>query len=333
MKPLESNLTFTLLLTLSSLNAFAVKPPSPIPYQGSSFNQVMQVISDKGFSPRSEIEAKEFSVYKKDQLPQYPVSYSTLGLKELTAASKRTLVERADYFDRIEKMVHANGVCVSGEWNISENSGYSGYFANGSQGLFVGRISVALGNTTSAGRRGFGLAGKIFPTMDPNQKVKTTNFFVVDVLSGTNAQRFLDVSLTNNPPLTLSPDIAGVMLKIFPAFRSADSSPTFRPITPISQMGVSGKPNSPVYLRLSPEAATAKNNQPDFRQEIIEAFRKNNGQLNFNIDVSRTTNDRLASKGWSRIGQIRLNQVDVSYGCDRRLHFNHPKNDKSNELK
>lgn len=320
------------LITVSSSFHFAsAQEANPADYRGSSFNEVMGVIENQGFMPSTQDELDEASVYQAGNLPQYEVSARSLGLIALTRASKKTLRQKVDYYDRIEKMVHSNGICVSGEWSITENSNYTGFFKPGSHALFIGRLSVALQETTNQGNRGFGFAGKIFPTMNPNQTVPTANFFTVDVLSGTNAQRLFDVALTNNPPLAIESSLIGVLSKIIPAFSLVDSSPTFRPVTHISQIGETGSTHSPVYMRLRPADSTIRNNSADFRTEVLQAMRDNNSRLVFKIDVSRDTSDRLATQGWTTIGQITLNHAILSYGCDRRLHFAHPKNDESNK--
>jgi hypothetical protein len=50
-----------------------------------------------------------------------------------------------------------------------------------------------------------------------------------------------------------------------------------------------------------------------------------NKQLTYSIEVSNQTHDRNATSGWQKVGEIKLNRAIVSYGCDRRLHFAHPK--------
>jgi hypothetical protein len=40
------------------------------------------------------------------------------------------------------RLVHPNGICLTGLWQITEDTGYSGYFRNGSRALIVGRYST-----------------------------------------------------------------------------------------------------------------------------------------------------------------------------------------------
>lgn len=145
-------------------------------YTASRFNEVWDVVQNKNFIGQTDLEKDEFAVYKSGKLPQYPVnakSLFSLGDSALKRDAKRTVNERFDYYDRLPKKLHPNGVCVAGEWNIDQQTPYTGYFSSKVRGLFIGRISVAMEDTTSENDRGFGFAGKVFPTLNPNQ-VETT---------------------------------------------------------------------------------------------------------------------------------------------------------------
>ena len=67
-----------------------------------------------------------------------------------------------------------------------------------------------------------------------------------------------------------------------------------------------------------------KNRAADFRDELLQAL-KDNGSLKMEIEVSETTSNKDAKTGWTKLGQIQFDRALVSYGCDRRLHFGHPK--------
>ena len=67
-----------------------------------------------------------------------------------------------------------------------------------------------------------------------------------------------------------------------------------------------------------------RNNKQDFRLEVLKAF-SDNGVLRFKIEVSNTTKDKDSHLGWNEIGTITEEKAYVNYGCDRRLHFGHPK--------
>lgn len=311
-------LTTLLLLTLGS-PAFAQ----------STYNEVEAVLNDVGFAPKDKEEADELAVYRAGALPLYPMSFRSVFRSKgaLERDAKRTVTDKSDYYPRLDKLLHPNGVCVTGTWKITKANPYSGYFKQNTEALFLGRVSVAMEKTTSKHDRGFGFAGKIFPTTDKQQLVDTTNFFTVDVLMGTGADRFLDVAVTNEPETGFNLGLIALGLKISKALKLADSRPMFRPVAPIAKIGES--PNhvrSPMWMRVRAAGGTVKNNEADFRSEVLKAVRDNK-TLRLAIDVSDTTKDRKAATGWSEIGEIAIDRAVVSYGCDRRIHFAHPKHD------
>jgi hypothetical protein len=296
-------------------------------YTGSSFNEIMNVLEDRNFLPNTDIEKKEFSIYQKGLLPQYPVNATSLfnsGSTKLERDSQRTVSERFDYYDRLPKMLHPNGVCVSGVWKIDTETSYSGYFSKGSTGLFIGRISVALQETTSDENRGFGIAGKIFPTMDKNKTVETGNFFTVDVLLGEDTPHVLNTFTTNEPDTGFSFSLLGLFFKIAEALKTADENPGFRPLTQIARLNNSGVVKQPHWLRLSTGSDIIRNDASDFRDEVKQAF-LDNKIITYNIEVSDSTKERTGVEGWNKIGVMELDREIISYGCDRRLHFAHPK--------
>ncbi|MEK7354952.1 MAG: hypothetical protein AAB250_00785, partial [Bdellovibrionota bacterium] len=312
---------------LPFVRAFAA---APVLASGSTFDEVTNVLNDVGFAPENAEQAAELAVYRDGYLPLYPMSYKSVFGRDSSALKRdavRTVTDKSDYYPRLDKLLHPNGVCVTGAWKITKASPYSGYFKPNTEALFLGRVSVAMEKTTSKHKRGFGFAGKIFPTTDRAQLVDTTNFFTVDVLMGTDAKRFLDVGVTNEPETGFSLGLIALGLKISKALKLADKSPMFRPISPIAKIGESpSHVRSPKWIRIRAANGTVKNDAADFRTEIVTAVRENK-ILKLAIDVSETTSDRKASAGWSEIGEIQIDKALVSYGCDRRIHFAHPKAD------
>ena len=293
----------------------------------SSFNEVRSILYDKS-APTDAAAVTEFSNYRSTKLPHYEVSMNSVfqfGTAALERAAKRTVSDHSDFLPRLPKLLHPNGVCVAGNWVMNKNSGFTGAFATGTK-LFVGRISVALDNTRADADRGFGFAGKIFPTQDPDAAVATENFFTVDVLMGTNTRRFLDTATTNEPEIGFNIWLVRLGLKISSVLKLADENPGFRPVKNLAIMGTenSVQLSYPKWIRISAANGTIKNNQLDFRNEILEAV-KDNQELVFNVDGSNTTKNRKATTGWSSLGQIRISEAMISYGCDRQLHFSHPK--------
>ena len=295
----------------------------------SSFNKVRHVILDENTvlqNDKSVVE--ELAVYQRRELPQYEVNMKSIfqfGAGLLENAAKKTITNHADYRDRLPKLLHPNGVCVMGKWQMNESSPYTGAFS-AKENLFIGRISVAMDVTTSDGKRGFGFAGKIFPTQDPNEISKTENFFSVDVLLGTKTPSFLDTALTNEPEVGFDLSLAMLGLKIATALKKGDENPGFRPVKNIASLGTApgAKLKWPKWIRIMPATGVIKNSQKDFRSEILQASSENS-ELVFTIDGSDTTKDRMNKNGWTNLGKIVISEAAVSYGCDRRLHFGHPK--------
>ncbi|OQW50848.1 MAG: hypothetical protein A4S09_11010 [Proteobacteria bacterium SG_bin7] len=294
-------------------------------YEGSSFNEVLSILGNDQNVVKSEKEKSELAVYKSGNLPVYPVNSQTVfgPGADLIKDAKRTTEQKYDYYDYLPKKVHPNGVCVTGEWKITDPSPYTGYFATEARGLFIGRISVTMDRVLNDENRGFGFAGKIFPTLNPNEKVKTANFFTADVLLGTSTRRFFDTRVTNQPDSGFDLSLLALGFKIAQTFKKADQDPSFRPVSTIAKLGENQNFRSPRWIRISPNSNIKKNNQKDFRNEVLQAA-TDNDEIIFNIEVSEVTGDRNASQ-WQRLGEIKTHKALVGYGCDRRLHFAHPK--------
>lgn len=297
-------------------------------YAESSFNDVKQVVfGNQPLSKDAQVK-NEMMVYEKGQLPHYEVSASKFvvdGVNQLFNRASATLSDKVDYYPRLEKLVHPNGICFSGVWTITASNPYSGYFQKGSKALFIGRASAALSETERGEKRGFGFAGKIFPTMNPKENVKTANFFLVDVLMGADRDRYLDVKMTNKPKLGFRVSLLKMALEVMRVFKQVDSDPSYRPVYPISELGLQkgDKAVTPVYMMLEADKSVARNDDADFRDEL--SIRKNHAEgLKFNILVNDVSENQ-DSEAWKKIGQIELDESTVSHGCDRRLHFSHPK--------
>lgn len=296
----------------------------------SSYADVKNILLDENVSLVSDQASRELEVYRQGKLPQYQVNSRSIfefGSAALEKDAKRTLSDKSDYLDRLPKLLHPNGVCVLGKWQMYKDSPYTGAFAANTENLFIGRISVAMQETTSDSDRGFGFAGKLFPTLNENEPVATENLFTVDVLMGTSVKRFLDTAMTNEPETGFNLWLLKLGAQIAAALSTADENPGFRPVKNIAQMGLSSGSvvNHPRWIRLAAAKVMKKNNQRDFRSEVLQAVQENNNDLIFYVDASNTTKDRINGAGWKRIGEIRVSQAIVSYGCDRRLHFSHPK--------
>lgn len=294
----------------------------------SSFSEIENIVFGTPPPPQTAIERQEQAAYLNDALPHYQISQSRFiqaGVNLLFNDAKRTLSTADDYLPRLDKLVHANGICLSGKWTITETTSYTGYFKRGANGLLMARASATLSETERGQFRGLGLAGKIYPTQNPALTTPTANFFVVDVLTGAQRDRFLDIEMTNKPDIQLRWSILSVGFAAITTFARADKSPGFRPLYPIAELGLlpGETARAPQFMKLQANATTLRNDQIDFREELnIE--KNNSGNLLFDIMVSDVSAERSGSH-WNKIGFIEFTRSKVSYGCDRQLHFSHPK--------
>jgi hypothetical protein len=302
--------------------AFAHAAEAEAVYSGSSFETVWgQVASDPYASlPHDKVTFASFFGFLEDKL---------------LAASRRTLNDRSDLLPRFQKLVHPNGTCLAGTWNITEETPYTGYFKKGSRGLFIGRASAALSETDRGEYRAFGFAGKIFPTTDPTEVVPTANFFTIEDLGGTLTPHFLDAANTNDilkisitPTAFMSTPIAAAVVK---AFSRADETldltqPFVRQLYPIAELGEAdpSKSVSPRWLEIIGDDSTPRNDAVDLRDELAMGNYPNGIKL---LIRTADVGARLAplERQWSTIGYIELTQGATSDSCDHRLHFSHPK--------
>lgn len=260
-----------------------------------------------------------------------------LGLKTFVQFfndSARNLHDRRDIRPRFDKLIHANGICYSGVWRIDPRSPgpgdgqpgrngpaaaasrapFTGYFAPGSEGLIIARLSVAGPNPSRGYRRAFGIAGKVYPTLDPTLKVEPGNFVTVSGLSGSKAPHILDIAPTNMPEVGPTP-AANVINRII--FRLMDTRPGYRQLYPISTLGVprGAAVRTPDLLKLQVPDDTPRVDAEDFRDELrLKNYPDH--KLTYVIHVKM-----FDDPDWSRIGQIDFTDDAICEGCDKRIHF------------
>lgn len=235
-------------------------------------------------------------------------------LLQLFNDAARNLHDKRDIRPRYDKLIHANGVCYAGIWEIDTASPYTGYFANGARGLLIVRASVAGPFIMQGHARSFGFGGKVFPTLDPDEWVWPGNFVAVSNLSGSRARHVLDIEPTNYPQIGLSP--AGNFINRV-IFRLMDTRPGYRQLFPISTLGLTpGEPVvTPDLLLLRPAAGTPRVDAKDFRDEIRIANYPG-GRLVYDILVKD-----FAATEWTRLGSMTFTEDTVSEGSDKQLHF------------
>jgi hypothetical protein len=243
------------------------------------------------------------------------------------------------------RLIHPNGVCLTGLWEIAEETEYTGYFRKGSKALVIGRYST--GAETRRGQaRGLALVGKLFPTADPGhaEPLRTANFITMEDIGGTYTSYLNDAELRNAPNVTpwrsgkagpfLSLLVAGVV------FTLVDKKATIRQVYQIAELG---KPldeltRAPAFMRL-----VAASGQPridgeglDIRDEVMAQIYDRGDpipkrKLVFHIEVTDEGKARNILgfvrgrfKNWRRIGTLTFDSAVASYNGDHVLHFNHP---------
>lgn len=283
-------------------------------YTGSTFREVR----DQVFSDPYEI------------LPTYRITLGSFypGLKNaLLRACRRAVTDENDLVPYFQRLVHPLGIALAGTWKIKQDNPYSGYFKNGSKALLIVRASVLLFETEQGKERGFAFAGKLFPTMDPDEKVKTADFFTIDVLAGTKANYFTEVELSNHPPLGFNSyvfTLFWVVIATFANFIVADVNPVFRPVYPVAELGLAAgeKANVPRWMMVKAWPGSGRVDRRDFRDELrVENY--DHGKLIFEIHVASTETN--GERDWTYIGDIELSESVTSASCDHRLKFRHPK--------
>ena len=95
-------------------------------------------------------------------------------------AARRAVDTRADlrwgpYRRGYRRLLHPNGVCLFGEWEITEPNDYSGYFQQNKRGLLVGRYSTCCTETRRNRFRSLSLVGKLYPTLNPRHGEASKN--------------------------------------------------------------------------------------------------------------------------------------------------------------
>ncbi len=265
-------------------------------------------------------------------------------------ASIRTLDSTADLRwgeDRkgFRRLVRPNGVCVTGVWTITEANPYSGYFKKGSQGIVIARISTGVTMTLRGLRRSYGIALKLYPTVDEHHAtlLQTANVFLVDDLGGTTASHLTEVELTNAPHVTgfNRGNEIPILLKEGLVFALVDRMATIRQVYPIAELGqgVEEPTHAPAFLRLKAAAGHLVRDEQDVRNEVLaHIFDKGNPTpqriLSFDIAVSDTgqrsgfifspKGQRQSITKWQTIGKVNFNDGVASYNGDFVLHFRHP---------
>jgi hypothetical protein len=242
------------------------------------------------------------------------------------------------------RIVHPNGICLTGLWQITEDTSYSGYFRKGSRALIVGRYSNCCGETRRGHVRSLALAGKLFPTTsaDHSEPLRTANFVTQQDIGGDRSDYINDIEVRNAPDTTAWRRGLGVTILMITGavFSFVDRKPSIRQLYQIAELG---KPEneptrSPTFMRLlvAPEQPRIAGEGLDFRDEIMAQIYDRGDvtpkrTLTFHIEVTDegTTrglpvHERRTFRNWRRIGKIVFDKAVASYNGDFVIHFHHP---------
>lgn len=319
-------------------------------YAGSRFREVREAIFANPYQP----------VWGAPDAPQLPYRDTTLhhviahmlGVGKphyLRRACERTLDSTADLRwgpDRkgFRRIVHANGVCLAGLWEINEETEYSGYFKKGSRALAIGRYSTS--RVTERGKmRSLALACKLYPTDDPDHvaPLRPANFFVQGDLGGETTEYVNDFELRSAPdvsPLNQGAAFAASLV-VAVTFHKIDAPETQRQIYRIAELGRAADETlrAPAFMRLVVDPAQPRiaGQGLDFRHEIMGQIYDRGDpspkrELLFHIEVTERGELKTLPfkkiKGvfsdWRRIGALRFHEAVASYNGDCVIHFGHP---------
>lgn len=242
------------------------------------------------------------------------------------------------------RLLHPNGICLSGTWEITEPTNYSGYFAEGSRALVIGRYSTCCTETRRGYSRSLALIGKLFPTTDPDHAapLQTASFVTQQDIGGDYTTHINDVELRNAPNTTSWRRGWGlpVLLVTGVVFNLVDRQPTIRQLYEVAELGEppAEPTRTPEFMRLIVASAQPRidGDGLDFRDEIMRQIfdrgdRVAKRRITFQIEVTDAGQthgppvyQRRDFQGWRRIGALTFDNAAASYNGDFVLHFNHP---------
>jgi hypothetical protein len=271
------------------------------------------------------------------------------GENKFRQASARAIDSRADLRWGTDgkgwrRIIAPNGICVLGTWEITADNPYTGFFAKGSRGLTIGRVSSD-GNETKRGqRRSISLGMKIYPTTDPEHPTPLipASVIVQEDLGGMRTDYMNDAEMVNAP--SVHAYRRGIyfliMLRAGPIFQQLDKVGDSRQLHEVAELG---KPpdrvtNAPEHmlLKMTPGQQKIDGRHLDFREEIYSHIFKPGdsrptGVMEFDISVSNYGRRRgvqglssVTVTDWQRIGKLRFTEAVASYNGDHVVQFHHP---------
>jgi hypothetical protein len=319
-------------------------------YRGSRFSEVRDALFANPYQ-------RVWGIAGERSWPAYEVTLLSvvrgvlpLGLPYFfRQAVTRAVDSRADLrwgADRkgFRRLLHPNGICLIGQWEITEETQYSGYFRKDSQALVIARYSTCCNATRRGHERSLSLVGKLYPTTEPNhaEPLRTANFITQADIGGERTDYVNDAELRNAPNTTAWRRGLGapVLLVTGIVFGQVDKNPTIRQLYQIAELGKpEGEPTrSPAFMRLVVDSGQPRidGDALDFRDEIMaQIFDRGDPApkrtLTFHIEVTEDGStrgpnflQRRTFNNWRRIGRMTFDNAVASYNGDFVIHFTHP---------
>lgn len=319
-------------------------------YRGSRFSEVRDALFANPYQ-------RVWGIAGERSWPAYEVTLLSvvrgvlpLGLPYFfRQAVTRAVDSRADLrwgADRkgFRRLLHPNGICLIGQWEITEETQYSGYFRKDSRALVIARYSTCCNATRRGHERSLSLVGKLYPTTEPNhaEPLRTANFITQADIGGERTDYVNDAELRNAPNTTAWRRGLGapVLLVTGIVFGQVDKNPTIRQLYQIAELGKpEGEPTrSPAFMRLVVDSSQPRidGDALDFRDEIMaQIFDRGDPApkrtLTFHIEVTEDGStrgpnflQRRTFNNWRRIGRMTFDNAVASYNGDFVIHFTHP---------
>jgi hypothetical protein len=319
-------------------------------YPGSRFSEVKSALFANPYQ-------RVWGCADQPSLPSYDVTVSSVlrGILSLgrryrfLQASARAVDSKADLRwgpdgKGFRRLLHPNGICLAGLWQIMEETPYSGYFAKGSEALLIGRYSTCCAETRRGHARSLSLVGKLFPTTNPDhaEPLRTASFITQQDIGGDYTDYINDAETRNAPNTTAWRRGSRVLILLVTGavFLRADKEPSIRQLYQIAELG---KPKdlatrTPQFMRLrvANEQPRIEGPELDFRDEIMaQIYNKGDPEpkrtLTFQIEVTDEGSthgipvyQRRTFSNWRPIGRLVFDSAVASYNGDHVIHFNHP---------
>jgi len=310
---------------------------------------------DLHFSGSSRYADTRDAVFANPYPRPYPIFPVTLGSLlrgvlpfgkpwQFLAAAHRVVRSNADLRwgpDRkgYRRLVHASGICMTGMWEITEETPYSGYFARGSRGVMIARYSVSATEPRRGHTRSLAMAGRIWPTTDANdpRKLPSASFITQEDIGGAKSWSINQAVLRNAPNVTASRRGSGVPAFLVTGLVLAltDKQTTQRQVYEIAELGkpADAPTRAPEFMQflVAPDQPEIPGDNLDFRDEIMaQVYETAARSLTFHIETSDTGEShgpdflkRRTITNWRRIGTMRFDAAVASYNGDHVFHPNH----------